>query len=37
MNIYVTRPIPQAGLDILRAAYPDFKMNTEDRVLERHE
>lgn len=37
MKIFVTRPIPQAGLDILRQTYPDFKMNPEDRVLERHE
>lgn len=37
MKIFVTRPIPQAGLEILRQAYPDFTMNSEDRVLERHE
>ncbi len=37
MKIFVTRPIPQAGLDLLRNAYPEFKMNPEDRVLERHE
>ncbi|MCK6560505.1 D-glycerate dehydrogenase [candidate division KSB1 bacterium] len=37
MKIYVTRPIPQIGLDLLRAAYPDFAMNTEDRVLTRDE
>ncbi len=37
MKIYVTRPIPQAGLDILRHVYPDYKMNQDDRVLERHE
>lgn len=37
MKIYVTRPIPQAGLEILRRVYPDYKMNHDDRVLERHE
>lgn len=37
MKIYVTRPIPQVGLDILRRVYPDYKMNQEDRVLQRHE
>lgn len=37
MKIYVTRPIPQVGLDILRRVYPDYKMNQEDRVLERRE
>ncbi len=37
MKIYVTRPIPQIGLDLLQAAYPDFEMNTEDRVLTRDE
>ena len=33
MRIYVTQPIPQAGLDLLRQAYPDFEMNPEERVL----
>ncbi|MDZ7267086.1 MAG: D-glycerate dehydrogenase [candidate division KSB1 bacterium] len=37
MKIYVTRPIPQAGLDLLRAAHPGFEMNHEDRVLTRAE
>jgi lactate dehydrogenase-like 2-hydroxyacid dehydrogenase len=37
MKIYVTRPIPEAGLNILRQAVPDFEMNTEDRVLTRPE
>lgn len=37
MKIFVTRPIPQAGLDILRKAYPHFQMNMEDRVLTRDE
>lgn len=37
MKIYVPRPIPQVGLDILRRVYPDYKMNQEDRVLERRE
>jgi len=37
MKIYVTRPIPEAGLQILRKVYPDFVMNMEDRVLTRAE
>ena len=37
MRIYVTRPIPEAGLNILRHAHPDFEMNPEDRVLTRRE
>jgi glyoxylate reductase len=37
MKVFVTRPIPQAGLDIIRSVYPDYKMNLEDRVLERRE
>ncbi|RMD86158.1 MAG: D-glycerate dehydrogenase [Calditrichaeota bacterium] len=37
MKIFVTRPIPEAGLDLLRKYYPDFEMNKEDRVLSREE
>jgi glyoxylate reductase len=37
MKIFVTRPIPEAGLALLRQNYPDFQMNSEDRVLERSE
>ncbi len=37
MKIYVTRPIPEAGLDLLRQTYPNFEMNTDDRVLTRRE
>ena len=37
MRIYVTRRIPDAGLDLLRQSYPNFSMNPEDRVLTRAE
>ncbi|MGH7495337.1 MAG: 2-hydroxyacid dehydrogenase [bacterium] len=37
MKIYVTRPIPEAGLNILREAQLTFEMNLEDRVLTRRE
>jgi len=37
MNIYVTRRIPEEGLQILREKYGEFEMNTEDRVLSREE
>jgi D-3-phosphoglycerate dehydrogenase len=37
MRIYVTRRIPDAGLDLLRQSYPNFTMNPEDRVLTRDE
>ena len=37
MKIYVTRPIPEAGLELLRRSHPDFEMNTEDRMLTRAE
>ncbi|MFQ5707524.1 MAG: 2-hydroxyacid dehydrogenase [bacterium] len=37
MKIFVTRPIPEAGLELLRQVYPDFKMNSQDRVLTRAE
>lgn len=37
MNIYVTRRIPQAGLDMIRAKFGDFDMNPDDRVLTREE
>lgn len=37
MKIFVTQPIPPAGLDILRQAYPKFQMNPDERVLARAE
>jgi glyoxylate reductase len=37
LKIYVTQPIPQAGLEVLRRAYPNFQMNPEERVLTRAE
>jgi glyoxylate reductase len=37
LKIYVTQPIPPAGLEVLRRAYPDFQMNPEERVLARPE
>ena len=36
-NVYVTRRIPNAGLDILHQAGIDFDMNPDDRVLTRDE
>lgn len=36
-NVYVTRRIPDAGLDLLREAGIDFAMNPNDRVLTRDE
>ncbi len=36
-NVYVTRRIPEAGLDLLRDAGIDFDMNPHDRVLTREE
>jgi len=37
LKIFVTQPIPQAGLEVLRRAYPNFQMNPEERVLSRTE
>jgi len=37
MKIYVTRPIPEVGLELLRRSHPNFEMNTEDRMLTRAE
>lgn len=37
MKIFVTQPIPSAGLEVLRRAYPNFQMNAEERVLARGE
>lgn len=37
MKIFVTQPIPQAGLDILRDAHPGYSINAEERVLTRGE
>ena len=36
-NVYVTRRVPQPGLDLLKNAGIDFDMNPEDRVLTRGE
>ncbi len=36
-NVYLTRPIPDAGIELLRAELPHFRMNSEDRVLSREE
>jgi lactate dehydrogenase-like 2-hydroxyacid dehydrogenase len=37
MNVYVTRPIPQAGIDILERAGARVERNREDRALARDE
>lgn len=37
VNVYVTREIPQAGLDIVRDACEHVEINPEDRVLTRQE
>jgi len=37
LKVFVTQLIPEAGLEILRRAYPDFLINAEERVLTRHE
>ncbi|MFQ5824349.1 MAG: 2-hydroxyacid dehydrogenase [bacterium] len=37
MKIFVTRSIPEAGLAVIRQAYPDFQMISENRVLSRQE
>jgi len=37
LKIYVTQPIPPAGLEVLRRAYPNFQMNPDERVLSRAE
>lgn len=36
-NIYVTRRIPEGGLEMLRKKFGTFEMNMEDRVLTRTE
>lgn len=36
-NIYVTRQIPEAGLELLRKKFGTFEINTEDRVLTKKE
>lgn len=36
-NIYVTREIPEGGLNLLREKFGKFEMNQEDRVLTRQE
>jgi glyoxylate reductase len=37
LQIFVTQPIPPAGLEVLRRAYSNFQMNPEERVLSRSE
>jgi glyoxylate reductase len=37
LKIFVTQPIPQAGLDVLHRAYAEYRMNSEARVLTRRE
>jgi len=37
LKIFVTQRIPQAGLEILHRAYPDFQINAEEHVLTRRE
>jgi glyoxylate reductase len=37
LKIFVTQPIPQAGLEILGRAYPDYRINAEERLLARGE
>jgi glyoxylate reductase len=37
VKIFVTQPIPQAGIELLRQAYPDYQINAEERVLLRPE
>jgi glyoxylate reductase len=37
LKVFVTQLIPQAGLDILRQAYPGYVINPEERVLARGE
>jgi glyoxylate reductase len=34
-DVFVTQPIPQPGLELLRRAHPGFRINSEERVLER--
>ncbi|MDZ7291933.1 MAG: D-glycerate dehydrogenase [candidate division KSB1 bacterium] len=37
MKIYITQPIPQSGLEVLRRAFSDFQINPEDRILTKQE
>jgi glyoxylate reductase len=37
VKVFVTQLIPQAGLEILRRAYPEYTINAEERVLTRPE
>ncbi|MBN2339168.1 MAG: D-glycerate dehydrogenase [Acidobacteria bacterium] len=37
VDVFVTQPIPQPGLDLLARAHPGFRINTEERVLEHSE
>ncbi len=33
MQVYLTRPIPEPGIELLKKTFPKFRMNEEDRVL----
>lgn len=33
MSVYLTRPIPDAAVELLQQTFPRFEMNNEDRVL----
>ncbi|NLV32614.1 MAG: D-glycerate dehydrogenase [Acidobacteria bacterium] len=35
LDVFVTQPIPQPGLDLLAGAHPHFRINPEERVLGR--
>jgi glyoxylate reductase len=37
LKVFVTQLIPQAGLAILNRAYPDYRINSEERILTRQE
>jgi glyoxylate reductase len=37
VKIFVTQLIPQAGLEALHRTYPDYRINSEERVLTRSE
>ena len=37
MHVYLTRPIPDPGIEMLKKTFPHFQMNEEDRVLAREE
>jgi glyoxylate reductase len=37
LKIFITQLIPQSGLDLLHRVYPDYRINSEERVLTRAE